>query len=111
MHLEIPVTEGDQYRVGEVKFEGLTVFKAESVRPIFKLQTGDVYNESRLKKGYREAARRLRRAGLLPVDGCGTERKPDPRAQGRRRHLNMEEDKRYFVGRSTSPATTPRATR
>ena len=52
MTLEIPVTEGDQYRVGEVKFEGMTVFKEEGVRPLFKLQTGDVYKESRFKKGY-----------------------------------------------------------
>ena len=32
MRLEIPVTEGEQYRIGEVKFEGLTVLK-EDVRP------------------------------------------------------------------------------
>src|SRR5206468_5902094 len=32
MHIEIPVTEGDQYRVGDLKFEGLTVFKEEGIR-------------------------------------------------------------------------------
>ena len=32
MKLEIPVTEGEQYRMGELKFEGLTVLK-EAVRP------------------------------------------------------------------------------
>src|SRR6185295_10528939 len=35
MTMVVPVTEGDQYRVGDVKFEGLTVFKEESLRPVF----------------------------------------------------------------------------
>jgi outer membrane protein insertion porin family len=52
VQLVIPVNEGQQYRVGEVKFEGLTVFKEEGIRPLFKLKTGDVYKESRIKKGY-----------------------------------------------------------
>ncbi|HEY6554470.1 MAG TPA: POTRA domain-containing protein, partial [Vicinamibacteria bacterium] len=52
MRIEIPVSEGPQYRVGEVKIEGSTVFKEEFVRTFFKLQPGDVYNESRLKKGF-----------------------------------------------------------
>ena len=38
--------------MGEIKFEGLTVFKEECVRPLFKLQPGDVYKESQFKKGY-----------------------------------------------------------
>src|SRR5262249_16482974 len=33
--VEIPVSEGDPYRVGQVKFEGMTVFKPELIRPIF----------------------------------------------------------------------------
>ena len=43
IRLEIPVSEGDQYRIGEVKFEGMALFKPELVLPLFKLQTGEVY--------------------------------------------------------------------
>ena len=50
--IEVPVAEGDQYRVGEVAIEGLTVFKEDVVRPLFKLRTGDVYDESEITKGY-----------------------------------------------------------
>ena len=79
--LEIPVSEGDQYRIGEVKFEGMTVFKAELVRPLFKLQTGDVYRGIEDREGLRQAARRLRRAGLLPVDGAAGAASPTPSAR------------------------------
>jgi outer membrane protein insertion porin family len=51
IQLVIPVNEGDQYRIGEVKFEGLTVFKEEGIRGLFKLQKGDIYKESRIQKG------------------------------------------------------------
>ena len=46
-----PGHRGRAYRVGEIKFEGMTVFKEEGIRPLFKLQPGDVYKESRIKKG------------------------------------------------------------
>ncbi len=39
MKLEIPVTEGDQYRVGEIKFEGLTVLREEPVRALFRAES------------------------------------------------------------------------
>src|SRR5262245_55404571 len=52
LHVTIPVTEGEQYRVGDVKFEGMTVFNPDVVRPLFKLDSGEVYNESRINKGF-----------------------------------------------------------
>ena len=97
------MTEGDQYRVGEVKFEGMTVFKrgvrrarSSSCRP------GDVYKESQHQEGLRQAARRLRQPRATSSGRRSTERKPDPRAQGRgRRPSRMDEDKRYYVGQIT----------
>ncbi len=79
--LEIPVTEGDQYRVGEMKFEGLTVFKEEGVRTLFKLQPGDVYNESKFKKGYEKLRDLYGSTGLLPVDGRSRSARPIPRGR------------------------------
>ena len=85
MRLEIPVTEGEQYRMGELKFEGLTVLK-EDVRPrLLQDEAGRRLQRLEVQEGLREAARRLRQPRLLPVDGRHAE-EARPREEGRRRH-------------------------
>jgi outer membrane protein insertion porin family len=96
--VEVPVTEGEQYKVGEVKFEGLTVFKEAAIRDLFKLQTGDVYRESRLKKGYDKLRDIYGSQGYFQYTGF-TKRKPDAEKKVVDLVLTMEEDKQYFVGR------------
>ena len=98
MRLDVPVTEGPQYRVGEVKFEGLTVLKEELVRPLFKLQPGDVYDEGRLKKGFDKLRDVYGAVGYFQWTG-GPRKKPDSGRGVVDVTLAMEEDKRYFVGR------------
>jgi outer membrane protein insertion porin family len=51
VELRIPVTEGQKYKVGNLTFEGNTVAKSEGLRPFFKLEAGDTYNQKRIKKG------------------------------------------------------------
>jgi outer membrane protein insertion porin family len=55
IELQIPVTEGDRYRVGEFTFAGNTVVKSEGLRPLFKLDKGDWYNEKKIRKGLDKA--------------------------------------------------------
>ena len=98
MKLDIPVTEGSQFRVGEIKLDGLTVFKEEFVRTLFKLQPGDVYNESRLKKGFDKLRDLYGAVGYFQWTG-GPRKKPDPEKKIVDVTLAMEEDKRYFVGK------------
>jgi outer membrane protein insertion porin family len=98
MKLTVPVTEGDQYRVGKVEFKGLTVFKEEGIRPMFKLQTGEIYRDSRLKKAYEKLRDFYGAQGYFQFTGF-TERHPDPQKKVVDIVLNMEEDKRYYVGR------------
>jgi outer membrane protein insertion porin family len=98
MKLTIPVTEGDQYRVGDVKFEGLTVFKEEGIRPLFKLQPGEIYREARIKKAYEKLQEFYGSQGYFQWTGY-TERKPDAERKVVDLVLHMEEDKRYYVGR------------
>ncbi len=95
INVEIPVTEGEQYRIG-VAFEGLELFKEPFARQFFKLNTGDVYRESRFKKGY-EKLRDAYGARVLPVDGLH-ERTPDHEKKVVDVVISMEEDKQYFVG-------------
>jgi outer membrane protein insertion porin family len=98
--LTVPVTEGAQYRVGELKFEGLTVLKEELVRPLFKTRTGDVYDESKLKKGFDKLRDAYGSIGYFQWTG-GPRRTPDPERRVVDVTLSMEEDKRYYVGQIT----------
>jgi outer membrane protein insertion porin family len=97
-HIDIPITEGDQYKVGEVKFEGLTVFKDAGIRSLFKLETGDVYRESRLKKGFDKLRDFYGSQGYFQFTGY-PKRRPDPEKKIVDVTLTLEEDKKYFVGR------------
>jgi len=100
IRLEIPVSEGDQYHIGEVKFEGMAVFKPELVLPIFKLKTGDVYKESKIKKGFDKLRDAYGSQGYFQWTGR-PERKPDPARKVVDVTLTMDEDKKYYVGKIT----------
>ena len=52
VRLTIPVQEGKRYKVGDFKFDGNTVIKADTLRPFFNLQPGDYYDQSKIRKGY-----------------------------------------------------------
>jgi len=60
--LQVPVTEGERYRVGQFTFAGNTVVKSEGLRPLFKLDKGDWYSEKKIRKGL-EKARELYGSG------------------------------------------------
>jgi outer membrane protein insertion porin family len=107
VRLEIPVSEGAQYRVGEVKFEGMTVFKPDLVLPLFKLAPGDVYRESKIKKGFDKLRDAYGARGYFQWTGR-PERRPDPARGVVDVTLAMEEDRKYYVGRIvfTGNATT-----
>ncbi len=98
LSLKVPVTEGDQYRVGEMKFEGLTVFKEEPIKTLFKTQPGDVYRESRFKKAYEKLRDLYGSQGYFQWTGF-TKRTPDPARKVVDLVISMEEDKRYYIGR------------
>jgi outer membrane protein insertion porin family len=98
IRLEIPVTEGEQYRVGDIKFEGLTVFQEPLVRPLFKLQPGDVYKEARIRKGYDKLRDAYGAQGYFQWS-ARTDRQPNHEKKTVDVKLVMEEDKRYYVGR------------
>ena len=97
MKLEIPITEGAQYRMGSLKFEGLTVLKEPFVRSLFKMNESDVYDDSRFKKAYEKLRDVYGSLGYFQWTG-GTERKPDPERKVVDVTVKMEEDKQYFLG-------------
>ena len=109
--LEIPVQEGEQYRLGEVQLRGPDRLQGGGrPRPA---QGEDRRRVPRvaLHQGLRQAARHLRRPGLLPVDG-GHAAPAGPGAQGRGRHGEGGRGQALLRRQDPcSPATTRRATR
>ena len=51
VELNIPVDEGDRYRIGDFKFEGNKVIKTEFLTPLFKLKKGDWYSDKPIRQG------------------------------------------------------------
>jgi len=105
IRLEIPVSEGDQYRIGDVKFEGMALFKPELVLPLFKLQTGEVYKESKIRKGFDKLRDAYGAQGYFQWTGR-PERKPDSKRKVVDVTLTMDEDKKYYVGKITFTGNT-----
>jgi outer membrane protein insertion porin family len=70
VELQIPVTEGPRYKVGEVNFSGNTVVKSEGLRPLFKMDKGDWFNEKRIRKGFEKAREVYGSAGYFEFTGA-----------------------------------------
>ncbi len=100
MKIVIPVDEGDQYRLGDLTFEGLTVIKEDFVREFIKLRSGEVYNESKFKKAYEKLRELYGTLGYFQWTGA-TERTPDAERKVVDVVVRMEEDLQYFVGQIT----------
>ena len=52
MNLTVNVDEGQQYIVGEIKVTGAKFLHADLIRSFLVLDSGDVFNESELRKGF-----------------------------------------------------------
>ena len=96
--LRIPVVEGEQYRVGDVKLEGLSVFTEDEVRPLFALKKGAVYDDSKIQRGNAKLRELYGRKGYFQASAT-TRRAPDAEKKLVNLVLAVEEDKRYFVGK------------
>jgi outer membrane protein insertion porin family len=96
--IQVPVSEGLPYRVGTLAFSGLTVFKEEEVRRLFKLEPGQLYSDKRLRKGYDKLRDAYGAQGYFQWTPL-TRRVPDEARKTVDVTLSMEEDKRYYVGR------------
>lgn len=98
LRLVIPLEEGEQYRVGAVKIEGLSVFREEDIRPYFALVPGEVYDESKVRKGLLELRELYGKHGYFQFTGA-PQRSPDANSKRVDLVLRLTEDKPYFVGK------------
>lgn len=67
--LEVPVQEGERYRIGTVTFDGNTVLKPEALAQLFPLKKGRYYDESRIRKALDKAREAYGGAGYYEFTG------------------------------------------
>jgi len=125
IELKIPVTEGERYRVGNFEFAGNTVLKAEVLRPLFKLRSGDYYSQGEIRKGFQKAQEAYGSGGYMEFTGYPDNKPRDaadpaqPRAPAalaaveERKGpaivdvtMRIQEGKQYFVNRITFVGNT-----
>src|SRR5262249_18382957 len=70
VELQIPVTEGPRYRIGKIDFSGNTVVKTEGIRPLFKINDGEWFNEKRIRKGFEKARELYGTIGYFEFTGA-----------------------------------------
>jgi hypothetical protein len=103
MTLEIPITEGQRYRVEKFEFAGNDKVPAEIMRPLFKMKTGDYYNEKRLREGFQK---------IQEIYGTGGhfEMTPYPEFVPEGDKVNVtiriNEGKQYYINRITFQGNT-----
>ena len=103
MTLEIPVTEGVRYRIDKFEFAGNDKVPGDMMRPLFKLRTGDFYNEKRIREGFEK---------IKEIYGAGGhfEMTPYPEFQPVDNNVNItiriNEGKQYFINRITFQGNT-----
>jgi outer membrane protein insertion porin family len=112
VQLRIPVTEGPQYRIGRITFEGNTRVTPEALTAVFKIKSGDIYNEQLVRKGL-DKAREIYGAGgyyeftaypdLQPREAPASPGRPDARGEPPIVDvtLRVQEGAQYFVNRIT----------
>jgi outer membrane protein insertion porin family len=126
IQLRIPVTEGPRYKLGEFTFDGNTVVKSEALRPLFKLEAGDWYNEKAIRDGLIKAREIYGGGGYMEFTGAPDLRPKNDGIEGDLEAavpeslvaeaatvdptvdvtMRLQEGKQYFVNRITFTGNT-----
>jgi outer membrane protein insertion porin family len=69
VELRIPVTEGERYRIGKLEFEGNKIVDEKALRPLFKVEEGEVYSEKKIRKGFEKAKEVYGSGGYMEFTG------------------------------------------
>jgi outer membrane protein insertion porin family len=103
MTLEIPISEGDRFRVDKFEFAGNDKVPGDVMRPLFKMKAGDYYNEKKIREGFQK---------IQEIYGAGGhfEMTPYPEFKPEGDKVNVtiriNEGKQYFINRITFEGNT-----
>ena len=103
MTLEIPISEGQRFKVNKFEFAGNDKVPADVMRPLFKMKTGDYYNEKKIREGFQK---------IQEIYGSGGhfEMTPYPEFVPEGENVNVtiriNEGKQYYINRITFEGNT-----
>jgi outer membrane protein insertion porin family len=69
IQLRIPITEGEQYRIGSVAFDGNKLVTTDTLSRLFKLKAGELYSQKAIRDGLQEARDIYGAAGYMEFTG------------------------------------------
>ncbi len=99
-NIGITIEEGRLYRLNSINFVGVKLFRTPEtlMRPVFQMQTGDVFSTSKLRKGFEELRKLYGQFGYIDfVSEPNIE--PIPGTDKIDLTLNFDEGKQFFVRR------------
>ena len=114
VELNVPIDEGERYRVGELTFDGNKVIKTEFLAPLFKIKKGDWYSDKPIRNGLIKAREVYGGGGYFEFTGF-PDLDPQEAAQGPMAGpatptvnvtMRMQEGEQYFVNRLTFVGNT-----
>src|SRR4030095_8500317 len=98
LNVTMKIEENSQYRIGDVKVNGVTALKPELVRQALSLKPGDVYNQTLLKESIEQIKKGYGRLGFINFTAT-----PQTEFDEEKKIVNLtltiDEDKAYFVQR------------
>lgn len=98
VHIEIPIVEGEQYRLGELKIRGASVFDADTLLRLFETKPGDVANFTKIKNGLEKIRKMYSSRGYIDWDYLPRQ-EVDPAARTFNFTLEFDEGRQYRVRR------------
>jgi outer membrane protein insertion porin family len=69
VELQIPVNEGNPYRVSNFQIAGNTIVKTDALMPLFKLKNGDRYSRKAVMKGFQKSQEIYGSLGYMEFTG------------------------------------------
>ncbi len=69
IELTIPVTEGHRYKVNAFDVAGNTVVKTDVIKPLFKIKSGEYYNQKEIRAGFKKAQEIYGTGGYMEFTG------------------------------------------
>lgn len=98
-YIKIPIEEGEQFRYGSFKIEGLKNFDKDLIeKNMYKVVVGEVVNYTHMKKANEDLKKLYGRYGFLDMEAI-PEMKPDPKTKKVDISISVVEGKQYIVHR------------
>jgi len=98
-YIKIPIEEGEQFRYGSFKIDGLKNFDKDLIeKNMYKVAIGEVVNYTHMKKANEDLKKLYGRYGFLDMEAI-PEIKPDPKTKKVDISISVVEGKQYIVHR------------